>query len=377
MSDAGADAGAGDAAAVAAAREASADASDRQIGQVVGLLAVLPPLLLVLGVLPFVPAGTWMRTLDLMLLFALLAVALNVVFGHTDQLFLFVGGLAGVGAYTAALGADALGVSAWLTLPLAVGLCGAIGALVSWVSARRRFTVILIAILTLTLQLAITEFFVGARSVTGGSTGFAFAGLGLDAVGDLVGVSRNVVLYYLLLAVLAGVLAFYVRLVDSRYGLAFAAIREDEVAAEAVGIDVVRYKTVAGFLAAALVGVVGVMFAQYNQYVSPSTFTFLEVDVVVLIMLIIGGLRTTFGPVVGAAVVTVIDEVLVEVLGAATQWRTAIFGALLVVLFLYFRSGVVPVARGYLGAPPEPGHERSGPAGESGGDASGSGDRGS
>jgi len=302
----------------------------RRIGAVAALLALVP---FALGVSNYA-----MRIAVLVLVFSLLAVALNVVFGHTDQLFLFVGGLAGVGAYTTALTAAALAVPAWLTLPLGVALCGAIAGFVSWIAAKRNFTVILISILTLNLQLAFVEFFVGARSITRGSTGFPFDGLLLRDVADTLGIGRLVVLYWLLVALLTLSLAGYVRLIDSKYGVAFDAIREDETAAESIGVDVIRYKTIAGTLAGALIGLTGVTYVSLEGYVTPSLFTFLQVDVLVLIMLIVGGLRTTLGPVVGATVIVLLRELL----SRSTEYRTAVFGALLIVLFLYFRSGIVP-----------------------------------
>lgn len=289
-----------------------------------------------------------MRVSVLALLFALLAIALNLVFGHTDQLFLFMGGLTGVGAYTTALSADALGVTAWLTIPLGMALCGLVAGLVSYVAAKRNFTVILISILTLNLQLAFHAFFVGARSITRGSTGFAFDGLGLAAAGEFVettvGVDENVVLYLLLVVLVSLSLAAYVRIIDSKYGLAFESIREDELAAESVGLNVVRYKTIAGVLAGALIGLTGVMYVGLTNYVSPALFGFHQIDVLVLIMLIVGGLRTTYGPLVGAWLVIVIREAL----SLTTEYQMAVFGVLLITLFLYFRSGVVP-AVGQLG----------------------------
>lgn len=294
-------------------------------------------LLLLVAPVPVLGSSYYQGILAHILLFALFAVGLNVAFGHTDQLFLFVGGLAGVGAYATALLADWSGLSAWLTLLLAALLCGGIGLVVSWVSAKRRFTVILIAILTLNLQLVFSEVFVGARDLTGGSTGFPFAYLSFSPAVGLIGLPHSVILYYLIAAVLIAALFGYVALVHSRAGLAFHAIREDEVAAAAIGINVVRYKTLAGFVAAAVIGLVGALLAREASYITPSIFSFLAVDVVVLTALIVGGLRTTLGPVIGATIVIVLHELL----AAATQWRTAIFGALLILLFLYFRSGVV------------------------------------
>lgn len=305
------------------------------IGLVVGALALLPVFV--------VEAGTTYqaRLLVLFLVFAVFTVALNLVFGHTDQLFLFVGALAGIGAYTTALLAESLGVSAWLLVPVGGLAAGVVGLVVSYVSARRGMTVIVIAILTLSLQLALTQFFVGARDLTGGNTGFAFSELEVAFLTETLNWNPFVALYYVLLAFLGAALVLYRALMRSKYGLAFKAIRQDEVAAESVGIDVVRYKTVAGFVGATIIGLVGPLYAQSERYIVPSMFEFGAVDVLVLIMLVLGGMRTLYGPVVGAGVIVYLNERLQE----AGQWRTAIFGALLILLFLYFRDGIVPKAR--------------------------------
>ncbi|WP_255169248.1 branched-chain amino acid ABC transporter permease [Natrononativus amylolyticus] len=305
------------------------------VALVVGALALLPLFVVEAGM-------TYQaRLLVIFLVFAILTVALNLVFGHTDQLFLFVGALAGIGAYTTALLAESLGVSAWLVWPVGGLAAGALGLLVSYVSARRGMTVIVIAILTLSLQLALTQFFVGARDITGGNTGFAFTGLEVTFLTETLNWNPFVALYYVLLVFLAATLVLYRVLMASKYGLAFKAIRQDEVAAESVGIDVVRYKTVAGFAGAAIIGLVGPLYAQSERYIVPSMFEFAAVDVLVLIMLVLGGMRTMYGPVVGAGVIIYLNERLQE----AGQWRTAVFGALLIVLFLYFREGIVPKAR--------------------------------
>ncbi len=297
-----------------------------------------------LAPLPVLGSSYYESVLAHLVLIALLAVALNIVFGHTDQLFLFVGGLAGLGAYATGLTADALGVSAWLTLLPAAVLCGLVGLAVSWVAAKRNFTVVLISILTLNLQLVFTEVFVGARDITGGSTGFPFEYFGLEVVADAVGVGEKLVLYYLVVLLLVLTLFLYLRLVHSKYGVAFDAIREDEIAAESIGIDVVRYKTIAGFVGAFLIGLIGAFFARESAYILPGSFTFLAVDVIVLIVLVVGGLRTTLGPVVGATIVVAVEEFLSSA-QSLQSWRTAIFGALLIVLFLYFRRGVVRSVR--------------------------------
>lgn len=279
----------------------------------------------------FVGSGYRLRIVTLLVVFTLFTVSLNVVFGHTDQLFLFVGGLGAVGAYTSVLVADALGVTPWLTLPLGVAAAGVVGGTVSYIAAKRNFTVILIAIFTLALQLSITEFLVGAREITGGGLGTT-----VDA-----GIESDLVFYYLFVAVLVVFLVLYERLVASRFGLAFDVIRQDDVAASSVGVDVVRYKVAAGVFAASMIGVVGALYGFWIGRISPGTFSFQSIDVLVLIMLTLGGMRTTLGPAVGAGVVMVIEEFL----ASYPHWRLVIFGSLLIVLYLYFREGIVPKVR--------------------------------
>lgn len=307
----------------------------KRIAAVAAVLAPLPLVATAGG------ATYQLRIFVVFLAFATFTVALNVAFAHTDQLFLFLGALAGVGAYTTALLADAVGISAWATLPVGALVAGGIGAAVSYVAARRGMTVIVLAILTLALQLAAMEVFVGARSLTGGSTGFPFSGLSVAVVADPIGVDERVVFAYLLIGTLLAALVGYSRLRASRWGIAFEAVRQDPIAAEAAGIDVVRTKVLAGFLAAALVGAVGPLYGHAEGYVLPSTFEFQAVDVLVLVMLVLGGSRTLLGPVVGAGAVVALDELL----GELGQWRTALLGVLLVALFLSFRQGIVPKAR--------------------------------
>lgn len=293
-----------------------------RIGIVLAAFALLPVL---------ATSSYRLRVFTLMVGFALFAIALNVVFGHTDQLFLFVGGLAGVSAYSAVYTAGELGVTPWLTLPIGVVLAGLLAATVSYIAAKRRFTVIIIAIFTLALQLSLNQIFIGARDITGGSDGIV--------VPNLL-VTNRLVYYYLFVGLLAVFAIGYDRLVHSRYGLAFEAIREDEVSAAASGVDVVKYKTFAGTLGGVMIGLVGALYGFSEGFLAPAVYSFTSVDVLVLIMLTLGGMRTLLGPIVGAVIVFWINQVLAQTQG----WRTFVFGVLLIVLFLYFRQGVVPWA---------------------------------
>lgn len=293
-----------------------------RIGLVVAAFAVLPA---------FATSSYRLRVFTLMVGFALFAISLNVVFGHTDQLFLVVGGLAGVGGYGTVYTAIQLGVTPWITLPIGVLIAGALGGVVSYIAAKRHFSVILIAIFTLALQLALSQFFNGARAITGSTDGLVVPSLFIEG---------RLAFYYIFVVVLFGFVVGYDRLVHSRFGLAFEAIREDELAAASSGIDVVRYKTIAGLLAAVMIGLVGALYGFSEGRLFPAIYAFSAIDVLVLIMLTIGGMRTMLGPIVGAVLIYLINEFLANYGG----WRTFVFGVLLIVLFLYFRKGIVPWA---------------------------------
>lgn len=320
-----------------------------RIPVVIGVLALVPPLV-------FDPGATAQSTVIIQILsFMVLALGLNIAFGHTDQLFLFAGALAGIGAYGTALTADWLGISPWFTILIGAISAGVVGAIVSYVAARRRFTIMLIAILTLALQLAFIQLLIGASHITGGNQGFRpWGGLPTGSIEAILGVSSQAALYYLVLGVLAITMVVYHLLTTSKFGMAFDAIRQDEVAAESVGVDVVRHKTLAGFVTALLIGFLGPFYASTERILIPSLFDFVSIDVLVLIILVLGGVRTMMGAIIGAPLIIFIHhelrglpEVALPLIGSVNlgQYRTALFGLLLMGLFLYFRQGVVPNAQ--------------------------------
>jgi branched-chain amino acid transport system permease protein len=124
----------------------------------------------------------------------------------------------------------------------------------------------------------------------------------------------------------------------SHIGWAFRALRDDEVAAELAGVNVARYRIYGGLIGAGMLGLAGATYALSEGRISPTTFGFGEVDVVVVVMLAFGGIGSLFGPLVGAAAFTVIDEYLVD-LG---ELRLLTYGVLIIVLFLWVPRGIIP-----------------------------------
>ncbi len=290
-----------------------------------------------LALLPWV-FGTstyFLRITTLMLVMIVYAVAFNIIFGHTKQLFLCQGALAGLSAYLSVILMREVRLAPATAVALGTLSAGMLGASLSYVAARRGLGVIFAGIVTLVVSLIFQNLLLGLRRYTNGETGIVIQGLGFGLA------AHPVAAYYVLLGLLVLALGLYQWLMVSRPGLAFGALSEDELTAELAGIDVTRYKVLAAAVGSGHLGVAGALFADFNGFISPSIFSLAHVDIVVLIALLLGGMRTLLGPVVGAATFTFIDE-LVRPFGQAAVLA---YGLLLIVLFLAFRQGLVPFVR--------------------------------
>ncbi len=321
-------------------------------------LGAFAPIALAALVLALVPlwAGdsrSMMTVVTTGLTFASYAVAFNLIFGATGQLFLCVGALAGIGGFGSVIISDRLGLPFLVTMPMAALLSGLFGAALSWVAVRRSLDTIFTGIVTLAFALSFQSFVLGRPELTGGENGLQVAG-GADTL-----LRQPVEPYYVFLGLLVVFLVVYRVIQRSHVGWAFRALRDDDAAASLAGIDVARYRILAGWIGSMMLGLTGALFAHYRGFVGDTTYAFGSVDVRVLVMLAFGGIGTLLGPVLGAAVFTVMDELLVD----QAQVRELIYGVITVILFLSFRQGAVPAltnaVRRLVGADQPPPREAS------------------
>ena len=165
-------------------------------------------------------------------LFAAYAVAFNIIFGSTGQLFLCVGALAGVGGYSSAILADRAELPLLLAVVVATLVSASLGAVFSWLVVRRSLDAIFTGIVTLTLSLSFSNLILGQRNWTGGETGLVVDAGSETLMGD------QIPPYYMMLGLLVVFLVIYKLLQQSHIGWAFRALRDDEVAAELAGVEV-------------------------------------------------------------------------------------------------------------------------------------------
>jgi len=268
-------------------------------------------------------------------LFACYAVGFNVIFGSTGQLFLCTGALAGLGGYASAILSDRHGLPMVLAMLLASLMAATAGGLLSWIAVSRSLGVIFTGIVTLAFALAFQNLLLGQRDLTGGETGLIVEAGSDTLLGEVVAP------FYVFVVLLTAYLALYRALQRSHVGWAFRALRDDEIAAELAGVDVKRYRVLAGTLGSGMIGLAGALYAHSEGFISPSTFSFGDVDVLVIVMLAFGGIGSLLGPVVGAAAFTILEEWM----DSFNEYRLIIYGSVILVLFLVLPRGVVPTAQ--------------------------------
>jgi branched-chain amino acid transport system permease protein len=297
-----------------------------------GALAALGALLLAW---PWLAPRYFVFLASLVLVNAVVAIGLNLLSGYTNQLSFGHAGFLAIGAYTAALLAiHAPGVPVVLTLAVA----GAVTALVGLAFGVPclRLSGLYLAMATLAFGFVIAEVLLSLDGLTHGADGLRVPAARLGGWALATDRAR----YYLVVAVAAVLAAAAVNLARTRTGRALLAIRESEIAAQASGVPVARYKTIAFALSAFYTGVAGGLFAFVVGFLSPDAFdVFLSVDFVV--MIIVGGLGSVPGSIVGAAVVTVLHDSL----AAFQNYRPLIFGTLLIVCMLFMPGGITSAAR--------------------------------
>ena len=267
-------------------------------------------------------------------IFTILALSLNLLLGYTGQLSLGHAGFFGIGAYTSALLALRGGWPFWLALPgaaLTAGLAGyGIGRLA--LKVRGAYFVLV----TISFAGVISLISINWMDLTNGPLGLP----GVPAP-ELPWLSFRTKRAYYYIVLAAAALAYLVchRVVHSRLGRAFLALRENEPLAESVGIDPTRTLVAAAVISAALAGVAGSLYAHYTRFVSPEVFLFIY-TVTMVIMVVAGGKGTLSGPVVGAVLFTALPEALREAM--AWQWQMLAYGVLLILLVFFLPRGIVP-----------------------------------
>jgi branched-chain amino acid transport system permease protein len=301
------------------------------------LTRVAPIVLMALALLaPFQLAPFHVFQLTMVLIYATALLGMNLLVGHAGQISLGHGGFFAIGSYTAAITLDRWDVPFLATLPMAMLVTFALGFALGVPALR--LSGLYLALVTLALAVFLVPLLKRFESVTGGSMGLTLSHPSPPA---WTGLAADQWLYFLALAVAAGGAVLVHCLLRSRVGRALHAIRDDEIAAEVMGVRLPFYKTVTFAWSAMLAGAAGCVNTWVIAFVSPDSFT-VNLSIMLLAGIVVGGLGSTAGPLLGGAFVLFVPTVAQDINQAAPG---VVFGLLLILIMFVAPTGLAGVTR--------------------------------
>jgi branched-chain amino acid transport system permease protein len=283
--------------------------------------------------MPFITATPYaLNVMTTAAIFVVLAAGLNIVVGYCGLLDLGYIAFLAVGAYTAGILSKMFELPVLFTLPAVIVMTILAGLIIGAPTLRLRSDYL--AIVTLGFG-EITRITANNLTITGGPSGI-FGIPGLLVIGD-VDFQHPVIFYYVTVLIVAGLVLAAARLGKSRLGRAWKFVKEDEDAAEAMGIHTYKVKLLAYIFGAIWGGFGGVLFASHLTAVSPMSFLFLQ-SALVLMAVVLGGMGNMKGVVIGALVISLLPELLRDL----AAYRYLMFGVLLVVVMVFRPQGLWP-----------------------------------
>lgn len=298
--------------------------------------AGLVPLLLfaALAILPFLPVGSYILHLSILaMVYALASTGLTGLLGYCGQYSIAQGAFMGIGAYTAAVLTTKFGVPGLAAFPLAIGLAGLFGLALGLPSLR--LSGHFLAIVTISFQV-IASLIIGQwYNVTGGNNG-------LRGIPTLLppaltfGASRQVVSYYIALVAVAIGIFVVSRLLTSRLGQQWLAIQGDELLAKSCGMNTMHAKLGAFILSACYAGAAGALLAHYMGSTHPAEFS-IWTSITLLGMVLVGGRQAILGAALGAAVLTLLPELL----RSSDELRLVLYGAIIIIIVKFAPFGLL------------------------------------
>ncbi|MFN8483357.1 MAG: branched-chain amino acid ABC transporter permease [Anaerolineae bacterium] len=296
---------------------------------------------LVVGALvPLVVTSPYWHSLLIVIgLYTMLGVGLALLMGYAGQVSLGQPAFYGLGAYTAAILTTRLTLNPWLALVAGIAVATLMAVLIGVPLFYLRGHALAMGTLALTLifYVLVNE----TVALTLGPSGIT--GVPTLTIGPFA-FDSDVRYYYLVLVAVAAVLFISLRLVNSHIGRALRAIRDSELAAETMGVDTAQHKRIVFIIAAAFAGLAGGLYAFYLHFVSPPPFGF-GLSAILITMVVVGGLASVWGSMVGVAAVTLLTEVIRSLAAplagqSSAEYQIVVYGLLLMVIMIFYPDGL-------------------------------------
>ena len=306
----------------------------------VGLLAAAIAL-----TVPFAIMGDsyWLQILNFMMLNAIMALGLNFMTGRAGLICLGYAAFMAIGAYTVGILTLKVGISFWIALPLAGIFASLFGVILGLPALRVKGHYL--ALVTIAFGLIVQELLLNLESITGGTNGLIdipsprFFGIDMGTTVNFgfMSMTYQANFYYLCLALLIIATVVLYRFSNSLFGLALNVMREDQLAAQCYGLNLTNYKLLAFAIGAFFGGIAGGVYAAMINFIAPENFGY-SLSIIVISMIILGGLDSIPGALVGAFFLTVFPEKF----RAFEDYRVMFYGIIIVLCLLFMREGVLP-----------------------------------
>ncbi len=295
----------------------------------------------------FVTGSYWRHVFILIFLYAALGEAWNIIGGYGGQFSLGHSAFFGVGAYTSTILLNDLNVSPWLGMFAGGALAVVASLLIGLTCFRLRSHYFTIATIAFGEVFRLSALYL--RDLTGGAQGMTIPYLGNAPL--MYQFDDKIPYYYIILFMMLGVIYVTYRLRNSRLGFYLLAIGQNQEAAQAIGVDVVRSKQLALSISAFLAAILGVFYAQYLYFIEPASVFSLDTSILMPLVSIIGGVATVAGPIIGSFLIMPVRELALNILGSSFAGAHFIlYGAALIVIILVRPAGLNSIlARGYKG----------------------------
>jgi branched-chain amino acid transport system permease protein len=288
-------------------------------------------LLFLLAVLPLMGLSSYlMHIFILVILYSIIGMAWNLLGGFCGQVSFGHAAFFGVGAYTAGLLYSKFGISPWWGLLSSLFVVTAVSFIIGFICLRLRGPYFALATLAIGEVLRVT--FGNLVKLTGGDVGIL--------IRERTWVGKTWY-YYIIFLLAIGVFLLVKKVIESKLGYYFVSIREDQDAAESLGIDTTFYKTIALCLSGAIAGLAGAFYTNYMGYIDPKVvFSLHDISIVTIMVVMVGGVATYWGPIIGAIIMVFLAELIRSNPGLGAAHQT-LFGILLIFIIIFLPNGIV------------------------------------
>lgn len=297
-------------------------------------------LLAIVAILPFTISSQYIFTILILIgIYCIITIGLSLLIGYAGQISLGHAGFFGMGAYISGVLTVQFGVSAWIAMLLGMMVTFAVAYLIAIPVLKLKGP--FLALATMSINIIVYILLLGLNDYTGGASGLG----GIPSLSVFgFSLSNQVIYYYFIWLVVAGIILFSMNIVQSHIGRLLRSIHDSEMATQTLGANVSKYKVMIFALSAMFASLAGSLYAHYISFIAPPTF-YISFSILLLIMVMVGGVHSIWGAIIGTTVMMFLNELIRYVghtyLNISGEVEIVVYGAIIVLVMLFMPKGLM------------------------------------